>query len=66
MKIENAKYIAEKLMDADGKVEDVVTTIACTIDGVPNVSVPIDEGNRHYIEIMRQVKDDGLTIADAD
>ena len=50
----------------DGDVEDVVTCIGCTLDGVPNTSVPIDEDNTHYVEIMRQVKEDGLTIADAE
>lgn len=66
MKIENAKYMAEKQMDADGNENDVVTTIACTVDGVPNVSVPIDEDNRHYIEILKQVKEGTLTIAAVD
>ena len=28
--------------------------------------VPLDEGNRHYDEIMRAVADGALTIADAD
>ena len=66
MKIENAKYMTEKQMDADGNTKDVVTYIACTVDGVPNVSVPIDEANRHYIEIMKQAEEKTLTIADAD
>ena len=66
MNIENAKYMTERLMNADGDVEDVVTCISCTVDGVPNVSVPIDEGNRHYIEILRQVDAGTLTIAEAE
>tara|TARA_Y100000022_G_scaffold121_1_gene102 strand:+ start:81 stop:293 length:213 start_codon:yes stop_codon:yes gene_type:complete len=66
MKIENAKYYTDKRMNADGDVEDVVTCIGCTMNGVPNTSIPIDEDNTHYVEIMRQVKEDGLTIADAD
>ena len=66
MKIENAKYYTDKRMNADDEVEDVVTCIGCTLDGVPNTSVPIDEDNTQYVEIMRQVKEDGLTIADAD
>ena len=28
--------------------------------------VPKDPNNRHYAEIMRQVKEEGLTIKDAD
>ncbi len=30
------------------------------------MSVPLDPGNRHYAEIMRQVAAGDLTIADAD
>jgi len=66
MKIENAKYYTDKRMNADGDIEDVVTCIGCTLDGVPNTSVPIDEDNTHYIEIMKRVADGDLTIADAD
>ena len=36
-----------------------------TIDGEPSV-VPLSLGNRHYAEIMRQVKEEGLTIKDAE
>ena len=39
--------------------------VKATIDGV-QVSVPKDPANRHYAEIMRQVKEEGLTIKDAD
>jgi hypothetical protein len=39
--------------------------IKATIDGV-EMFVPIDEDNRHYIEIMRQVEAGTLTIEDAD
>ena len=53
-------------MDADGEAIDVVAYIACTVDGVPNVSVPMDEENTHYNEILRQVREDGLTVADAE
>ena len=66
MIIENAKYMKERRMDADGEAIDVVAYIACTVDGVPNVSVPMDEENRHYNEILRQVAEGTLTIADAD
>ena len=40
-------------------------SIIATIDGVQCV-VPVSPGNRHYDEIMRQVKAGTLTIADAD
>ena len=49
-------------------VKDTNDTIQCVnaeIDGVL-VSIPMDEDNRHYAEIMRQVEAGELTIADAD
>ena len=39
--------------------------IIATIDG-EQVTVPVQSGNRHYDEIMRQVAAGDLTIADAD
>ena len=39
--------------------------IQCNIDG-QSMGVPIDENNRHYAEILRQVKEEGLIIKDAD
>jgi len=39
--------------------------IKATIDGI-EMFVPINSANRHYAEIMRQVKAGELTIADAD
>ena len=53
-------------MDDDGNPNDVVAYIACTVDGVPNVSVPMDEENTHYKEILRQVAEGTLTIAAAE
>jgi len=41
------------------------STIKATIDGVVSF-VPLDPGNRHYDEIMRQVAAGDLTIADAE
>ena len=40
-------------------------TIKATIDNT-EMCVPIDPGNRHYDEIMRQVEAGTLTIADAE
>ena len=36
-----------------------------TIDG-HEMSVPLDPANRHYAEILKQVADGTITIADAD
>ena len=55
--IENAKYIN----GIDGSVDH----IDATINGV-ECSIPLDLGNRHYDEIMRQVDAGELTIADAE
>ena len=40
-------------------------SIKATIDG-NEVVVPLDSGNRHYAEIMRQQSEGLLTIADAE
>ena len=56
MNISDAKYVAE-----EGKNISVI----CTIDGV-KVGVPLDPDNRHYAEILKQVKEGTLTIKDAD
>ena len=39
--------------------------IQATIDGI-ELSVPLDEANRHYAEILRQVNAGTLTIQAAD
>ena len=56
MEIKSAQY---------QKFENEITSITATIDGTV-WSVPITVGNRFYDEIMRQVKEGTLTIADAD
>ena len=58
MIIENSQYFFIK-----GTKEK--SCINCTIDGV-SMSVPLDPNNRHYIEILKQVKAGTLTIKDAD
>jgi hypothetical protein len=58
MIITNAKYLTQTGIDGN-------VTIVATIDG-EQISVPIQVGNRHYDEIMQQVADGDLTIADAD
>ena len=45
--------------------KDINASIKATIDG-KNWSVPLDPDNIHYAEILRQVKEEGLTIKDAD
>ena len=39
--------------------------IKANIDGT-EMSIPLDQANRHYAEILRQVAAGTLTIADAD
>ena len=58
MKIENPEY----KYDLDGVTK---VSIKVTIDGKPSV-VPLSLGNRHYAEILKQVKEGTLTIKDAD
>ena len=45
--------------------EDKESSIALTI-GEQTFSVPKDPNNRHYAEILKQVKEGTLTIKDAD
>lgn len=52
---------AQYNLNADGEN----CSITCIFDG-QRVSVPLDPANRHYKEILRQVEEGTLTIADAD
>jgi len=64
MIIENAQYTA--IMKAsDTKHTETFETIKCVIDGVQR-QVPTDPNNRHYAEILKQVKEGTLIIKDAD
>ena len=58
MEIKNAKYI----LNPDKKTNG---TVSAVIDGV-SMSVPMVVGNRHYAEILKQVADGTITIAEAD
>jgi len=58
MKIENAEY----KYDLDGVTK---VSIKVTMDGKPSV-VPLSLGNRHYAEILKQVKEGTLTIKEAE
>ena len=57
MNISSARYTTN--LEGDN------TAIKCIIDG-ETIHVPLQEGNRHYDEIMRQVAAGELTIEDAD
>ena len=46
-------------------VKDKVTCVKTVIDGETS-SVPLDPNNRHYAEILKQVKEGTLTIKVAD
>ena len=58
MEITNAQYFTDELSNEN-------LSINCVIDGEQH-SVPIQVGNRHYDEIMRQVDAGTLTISPAD
>ena len=58
MNITSAKYTV-------GFNDIGTASIKATIDGVL-MSVPKDPNNRHYAEILKQVKEGKLTIEDAD
>ena len=58
MIITQAQYVKETLTNTNN-------TIVATIGGVV-MSVPLDTGNRHYAEILKQVADGDITIAEAD
>ena len=58
MIITNAKYRKDLYSDINNSIE-------ATIDGTAWV-VPMDTGNRHYAEILKQVADGDITIAEAD
>ena len=58
MIIKDAKYFKDPITEKN-------VMLIVNIDG-ENLSVPLDEENRHYAEILRQVKAGTLTIEDAD
>tara|TARA_Y100001937_G_scaffold97040_1_gene132035 strand:+ start:1081 stop:1254 length:174 start_codon:yes stop_codon:yes gene_type:complete len=57
MNITSAQYWKNK--------EDEIVSINIIIDG-KHYAVPMDEDNRHYAEILKQVKEGTLTIKDAE
>jgi len=58
MEFKDAKYIKDVLYDR-------VDTISVTFENEV-IHVPMDKNNIHYAEILKQVADGDLTIADAD
>jgi len=70
MKIKSAQYISIIRIPFGGKEEKVNVTVKA-IEELDNGSslthfIPMIEGNRHYDEILRQVKEGTLTIKDAE
>ena len=58
MKIKDAQYFKDPSTNKN-------SSIIATIDDV-KCGVPLDPANRHYAEILKQVKEGTLTIKDAD
>ena len=58
MKIENAKY------HLDWQGEKVA--ILCTMNGQPQVHIPIDENNTHYVELKKMIDAGEVTVGDAE
>ena len=60
MNIKTAQYYKD--------ISDKISCIQVTLVDEPNISmsVPLDPANRHYAEILKQVKEGTLTIKDAD
>jgi hypothetical protein len=70
MKIKSAQYIKTVRTPFDGKEEKVNVTVK-VIEELDDGSslihfVPMTEGNRHYAEILKQVKEGKLTIKEAE
>tara|TARA_X000001382_G_scaffold69648_2_gene48519 strand:+ start:385 stop:570 length:186 start_codon:yes stop_codon:yes gene_type:complete len=59
MKLENARYLVD--FDDSSKIDR--TMIKVTIDG-QRTCVPADPNNRHYAEVLKQIKAGTLTVAD--
>ena len=57
MQITSAQYLTDTMSGNN-------TSIRATIDG-QELFVPLDQANRHYAEIMRQVEAGTLTIQEA-
>ena len=58
MEIKDAQYFKDILTGN-------VSSIRCIVDG-RHTSIPTDPNNTDYQEVLRQVKEEGLTIKDAE
>jgi hypothetical protein len=58
MDISNAQYVEDR---AGNKV-----AVLCTINGQEFCNVPMNTANTDYAEILKQVADGDITIAEAD
>ena len=58
MIITNAKYVNDIEFNRVSHIKATINSEA--------MSVPLDTGNRHYAEILKQVADGDITIAEAD
>ena len=58
MIITNAKYFKSVGSDNNAGIQATIDGIVC--------SVPLVEENKHYAEILKQVADGDITIAEAD
>ena len=59
MEIKTAQYIKEGITN-----ENSVIKIVTQEDEI--LFVPLDTANKHYVEILKQVADGDITIAEAD
>jgi hypothetical protein len=48
-----------------GSISGETSSLKATIDG-SELNIPMDTANRHYAEILKQVADGDITIAEAD
>ena len=59
MEFKDAKYIKDPIMN------DKIDVVSVSLNG-DVIHVPMDKNNMHYAEILKQVADGVLTIAEAD
>ena len=59
MEIKTAQYIKESITN-----ENSVIKVVTQEDEI--LFVPLDTANKHYVEILKQVADGDITIAEAD
>ena len=58
MNITSAKYLKDSITNEVGSIDATINKT--------EMLVPLDPDNRHYAEILKQVKEGTLTIQDAD